>query len=435
MQHPSRVPVDVAPDDVLEAAADVLDARADAQGNPLEPTVGTAGAEALDGAVGAAAMGGAASADTARQTAERLRKEAAELEAEDGFPFGRPGRPLRRGSPFLIGFTGALGVLVALALTRALAAASSVLVLIVVSMFLAVGLNPSVVGLQRRGMRRGFAVATVFILLLLLFVVFGLSVAPPLAEQVASFGANLPDYLQQLQQNPTVSELNERYGLIERAQAYIRSGDLAEQAFGGIVGVGRIIFGATFSALTVLILTLYFLSSLPSITAGAYSLVPKSRRTRVQLLGDETLGRVGGYVSGAGIVASCAGISTFVFLEIIGLREYALALALLVALFDLIPMIGATLGAAVVTVVGLVDSLAMGAACLIFFVIYQQLENYVIYPRVMKRSVDVPPALTVIAALLGGALLGVVGALLAIPTAASLLLIIREVVVPRQEQS
>lgn len=431
MQQQPRVPVELAPDDVLEAAADVLDAREKQRSSAAQ----NAGDTTVRDAVGAVTMNGAADAATARETAERLRHEAAALDADDGLPFGRPGRPLRRGSPFLIGFTGALGVLVAFGLTRALVSASSVLVLIVVSMFLAVGLNPSVVGLQRRGMRRGFAVTAVFLLVLLLFLVFGLAVAPPLAEQIASFGANLPDYLQQLQQNTTVSELNERYGLIERAQAYIRSGDLAEQAFGGIVGVGRIIFGAAFSALTVLILTLYFLSSLPSITAGAYSLVPRSRRTRIQLLGDEILGRVGGYVSGAGIVASCAGISTFVFLEIIGLREYALALALLVALFDLIPMIGATLGATVVTVVGLVDSLTIGVACLIFFVVYQQVENYLIYPRVMKRSVDVPPALTVIAALLGGALLGVVGALLAIPTAASLLLIIREVVVPRQEQS
>jgi predicted PurR-regulated permease PerM len=431
VQQQPRVPVELAPDDVLEAAADVLDAREKQRSSAAQ----NAGDTTVRDAVGAVTMNGAADAATARETAERLRHEAAALDADDGLPFGRPGRPLRRGSPFLIGFTGALGVLVAFGLTRALVSASSVLVLIVVSMFLAVGLNPSVVGLQRRGMRRGFAVTAVFLLVLLLFLVFGLAVAPPLAEQIASFGANLPDYLQQLQQNTTVSELNERYGLIERAQAYIRSGDLAEQAFGGIVGVGRIIFGAAFSALTVLILTLYFLSSLPSITAGAYSLVPRSRRTRIQLLGDEILGRVGGYVSGAGIVASCAGISTFVFLEIIGLREYALALALLVALFDLIPMIGATLGATVVTVVGLVDSLTIGVACLIFFVVYQQVENYLIYPRVMKRSVDVPPALTVIAALLGGALLGVVGALLAIPTAASLLLIIREVVVPRQEQS
>jgi predicted PurR-regulated permease PerM len=431
VQQQPRVPVELAPDDVLEAAADVLDAREKQRSSAAQ----NAGDTTVRDAVGAVTMNGAADAATARETAERLRHEAAALDADDGLPFGRPGRPLRRGSPFLIGFTGALGVLVAFGVTRALVSASSVLVLIVVSMFLAVGLNPSVVGLQRRGMRRGFAVTAVFLLVLLLFLVFGLAVAPPLAEQIASFGANLPDYLQQLQQNTTVSELNERYGLIERAQAYIRSGDLAEQAFGGIVGVGRIIFGAAFSALTVLILTLYFLSSLPSITAGAYSLVPRSRRTRIQLLGDEILGRVGGYVSGAGIVASCAGISTFVFLEIIGLREYALALALLVALFDLIPMIGATLGATVVTVVGLVDSLTIGVACLIFFVVYQQVENYLIYPRVMKRSVDVPPALTVIAALLGGALLGVVGALLAIPTAASLLLIIREVVVPRQEQS
>jgi predicted PurR-regulated permease PerM len=150
------------------------------------------------------------------------------------------------------------------------------------------------------------------------------------------------------------------------------------------------------------------------------------------LLGDEVLARVGGYVSGAFIVALCAGVSTLVFLSVIDLR-YALTLALVVAVFDLVPLIGATAGAAVVTLVALTDSTTKALACLIFFLVYQQIENYFIYPRVMSRSVNVPPPLAVMAALLGGALLGVVGALLAIPLAAAALLIVREVLVPRQD--
>ena len=143
---------------------------------------------------------------------------------------------------------------------------------------------------------------------------------------------------------------------------------------------------------------------------------------------------IGGYVSGAFIVASAAGVSSLVFLFAVGLGEYAVALAFVVALLDVIPMIGATIGAVIVTAIAFATDIQTGVICIIFYVVYQQVENYVIYPRVMKRSVDVPGAVTVIAALIGAALLGVVGALLAIPTAAAILLILREVVVKRQDQ-
>jgi predicted PurR-regulated permease PerM len=122
-----------------------------------------------------------------------------------------------------------------------------------------------------------------------------------------------------------------------------------------------------------------------------------------------------------------------VFLFIVGLGEYAVALALVVALLDVIPMIGATLGAVIVCAIAFATDLKTGVAAVIFYIAYQQIENYVIYPRVMARSVEIPGALTVIAALVGAALLGVVGALLAIPTAAAMLLIVREVWVRRQD--
>ena len=120
------------------------------------------------------------------------------------------------------------------------------------------------------------------------------------------------------------------------------------------------------------------------------------------------------------------------FLLVVGLAEYAVALAAVVALLDFIPMIGATLGAVVVSAIGFATDLKIGIACVIFFLIYQQVENYVLYPRVMQRSVNVPGSVTVIAALVGAGLLGVVGALLAIPTAAAVLLLVREVWTPRQ---
>ena len=350
------------------------------------------------------------------------------------YPFGRPGQPLTRTSPFFIGFTGALGVLIAWFLVQALASARQVLLLIVVSMFLAVGLNPAVEGLRRWGLGRRWAVGVVFLGVIAFFVGFGFAVVPPLTEQVTTVISAVPDYVRDLQNNPTINRLDQRYQILERAEAFITSGSLGQQAFGGIVGAGVVVLSAVFSTLTVLILTLYFLASLPAIKRMAYRLAPRSRRTRVTLLGDEILSRIGGYVAGVMFIAGINGTATFVFLKILGI-PYALTLALIVALFGVIPMIGATLGAIVVAVVAFLQSIPVGIACVVYYLVYQQIENYVIYPRVMKSSVDVPPAATIIAALLGGALLGFVGALLAIPTAAAISLMLREVVMPRQERA
>uniref|UniRef100_UPI00286D6160 AI-2E family transporter n=1 Tax=Nocardioides sp. TaxID=35761 RepID=UPI00286D6160 len=211
------------------------------------------------------------------------------------------------------------------------------------------------------------------------------------------------------------------------------NGDFLSGIFGGVLGVGLKILGALFNAFIILVLTLYFLSSLDKTKNAFYRLAPASRRHRVSLLGDQIVRNVGGYVSGAFIVALCAGISSLVFLFAVGLGEYAVALAFVVALLDVIPMIGATLGAVIVTAIAFATDVKTGIICAIFFLIYQQVENYVIYPRVMSKSVDLPGAVIVIAALVGAGLLGVVGALLAIPTAAAILLILREVVVRRQD--
>jgi predicted PurR-regulated permease PerM len=164
----------------------------------------------------------------------------------------------------------------------------------------------------------------------------------------------------------------------------------------------------------------------------AYSLVPASRRTRVRLLTDEILTKVGAYMVGAIAIAVLAGASTWLLAVIIGLG-YPFALAVVVAVCDLIPQIGATIGAVVVSLVGFASSLTDGIICVVFFIVYQQIENYLIYPSVMRRSVKVSDVAAVVAALLGVALFGVVGALVAIPMVAAVQLIMREVVFPAQE--
>ncbi|MEV4182789.1 AI-2E family transporter [Streptosporangium canum] len=349
---------------------------------------------------------------------------------EHAMPYGRPGKPLAK-NPFLIGLTAGMGLLTAWALAQALVTSRSVIVLVVVAMFLALGLNPAVEALQRRRLARRWAISIVFGAVILFFVLFGLAIVPPVSQEAASFISAVPGYTQELLSNPTLKELDSDYQILTRIGDYITSGGLAQTVAGGLVGAGAVVFNAFFSGVTLLVLTLYFLGSLPSIKDYLFRLVPSSRRERARGLGDEIISGIGGYVAGNLLISVIAGVVTWVFLAFAGV-EYALALALVVAVTDLIPLVGATIGAVLVSGVALLQSVTLGIVCAIFFLVYQQVENYLVYPRVMKRSVDVAPAVTVIAALFGGALLGIVGALLAIPVAAAIALIIREVVIPRQ---
>jgi predicted PurR-regulated permease PerM len=346
---------------------------------------------------------------------------------------GEPGRPLNSRSPFMWGLFGGLGALVALWIGLMVVRISGVLVLVVVALFLAVGLNPAVEFLIRRGLRRPWAVLCVISGVILVFAGFLTILVPIISHQVTEIGDNLPGWFDKLQRNHEIRKFDEKYDITSKVEDYVKSGTWAQKAFGGAVGVGLAILGALLNAFVVVVLTLYFLASLPTMKRAAYSLAPATRRERVSLLGDRILRSIGGYVSGAFVVATCAGLSTLVFLFIVGLGSYAVALAMVVALLDVIPMIGATIGAVIVCAIAFATDIRTGVIAVIFYIAYQQVENYVIYPKVMSRSVEIPGALTVVAALVGGTLLGVVGALLAIPTAASLLLLVREVFLPRQE--
>ncbi|MBB6629248.1 AI-2E family transporter [Nocardioides sp. KIGAM211] len=348
-------------------------------------------------------------------------------------PHVEPGPPLSPHSPFYVGFFGAVGALLAIWLGHQVLVVSSTIILIVVAAFLAVGLNPLVEFFMRRGLKRSWSVVVVIALVVVALALFLVAIVPVISDQVTQLAKNAPTWLDQLQHNSQVEKLDEQYDIIAKAKQYIADGNFASAAFGGVLGIGIAVLGALFNAFIITVLTLYFLSSLPKTKAAMYRLAPASRRPRVSLLGDQILSNVGSYVSGAFIVAVAAGLSSLVFLFVVGLGEYAVALAFVVALLDVIPMIGATIGAVIVVAIGFATDPKIGVACLIFYVIYQQVENYVIYPRVMSRSVDIPGAVIVIAALVGAGLLGVVGALLAIPTAAAILLLTKEVFIARQD--
>ena len=349
----------------------------------------------------------------------------------DGGPLQPSGRHPH--GPVVLGFLYALGGLTAFWLGGLFLAVGNVVILVVVALFLAAGLNPVVEFFVRHGLRRPWAVLLVIVVVLLLLTLFFVALVPVITDQVTALVNNAPDWLHTLQRNRQIQKLDNDYHVIDKTQEFISSGKWASTLFGGVVGIGVAVLGFLANAFVVTVLTLYFLASLAHTKKTLYDLAPASRRERVQDLGDRIFDSIGGYVSGAFVVAMCAGISSLIFLFAVGLSQYAVALSAVVTLLDIIPMIGATLGAAVVTAIGFATDVKIGIACLVFYVIYQQVENYLIYPRVMQRSVDVPGQVIVIAALIGAALLGVVGALLAIPTAAAVLLLVRELWLPRQQ--
>ncbi|MFM6850629.1 MAG: AI-2E family transporter [Terrabacter sp.] len=318
-------------------------------------------------------------------------------------------------------------------LSQQLLSISSILVLLVMAMFLAIGLNPVVEFFMRRGVRRGLSVLLVLVVVLSVLALFVVAIAPVISEQIAAITKNAPGWLDDLQANSQVQKLDEQYDVIAKARDYIQNGDFGQKVFGGALGVGLRFLSALTNSLIVLVLMIYFLASLPSIKHAAYSLAPASRRPRVSDLGDRIIRSTGAYVAGAFFVALCAGISTLVFSFVVGLGQYAFALGFVVGLFSLIPIVGAFVSGALMTLLALTVSPTVALVALVYYIAYQQLESYLIYPRIMKKSVDIPGSVTVVAALVGGSLMGIIGALLAVPVAAALLLLHREVFLKRQD--
>ena len=356
-----------------------------------------------------------------------------EAQVDEDNPWGRPGRRISRNHPFIIGVLATLGVARAAALVEAVIVARQVLVLILVAAFLAVGLDPAVRWLVRQGVRRSIAVLIITIAALGFFGGFVAAVVPPIAKQSTQLVKKAPDYVKKLDSNATFHRIDSRYHIVDNLEKRAKKG-VSVDALGGVFGVSKAILGIVASTLTVIILTIYFLANMPGIKRVLYRAVPRTRRARVGLLTDEILNRVGGYVLGNMATSLVAGAVTFIWLIAWGV-PYPVALAMFIAITDLIPLVGATIGAIGVTVVASFHSLPIGIATFAFYMAYQQFENYVLQPRVMKKAVDVAPVVTIVAALLGAAMLGILGALIAVPIAAGIQLIMTEVLFPRQDET
>lgn len=335
--------------------------------------------------------------------------------------------------PFRIGFIGGLGVILAYVTYLTADTIRSTLVIIAVALLLAIGLDPAVRWLTRHKVRRGWAVTIVFLVLLGFLTAAMFAILPPVINEVGKLIAALPDFIDQLGENPTIKGLDERYGILN----YIQNSDIVRN-IGSMTAGGLLTAGVTVAAILgdlfiVLVLTLFILAGLPKIKAGAWRLAPASRRLRIAELGEKVIAQMGGYLSGAFLVALQAGIVAGLFAAIVGL-PYPWAIALGAFILDFVPVIGPIIVGISMTLIGLTQSLTLGIVAGVFYIVQHMFETYWLYPRVMRRQVNISTGAVVLAIIVGAALLGVTGALLAVPVAAAVQLIFREVILPRQDR-
>ncbi|MEY2915259.1 MAG: hypothetical protein RL454_188 [Actinomycetota bacterium] len=345
--------------------------------------------------------------------------------------------PIKVSNAFQVGLLGGLGVLLALLIGSMLISLASVLTYLFAAIFIALGLDPIVSWLEGRKVSRPMAITIVALVIISVFTLVGMAFVPSLITQTAHFVESTPKIIQGLVTIPAIEDLDNRFGgvitdTLNNAGTFIADSGNWPTMLGGVVKVGLSIVNGITGGIIILILSIYFMASLKSFKQFIYKLVPASRRPNVESIGEQVSSAVGRYVIGQVTIAALNAILGFVFMLIAGI-PYAGVLATMSFLLALIPLVGSLTATAIIALVALGQSPALALIAVIYYLVYMQIEAYVISPRVMKRAVEVPGAVVVVAALAGGTLLGVLGALVAIPVAAAVILILRQIVMPNQE--
>ncbi|MDI5961256.1 AI-2E family transporter [Streptomyces sp. SL54] len=342
-------------------------------------------------------------------------------------------REARRGlSWFAIGFSVTLGGFLAYTLAGEILRISELMILLMLAFFVAVSLDPFVRWLVRRGLKRGLAVGIVLAAFTGVIAGFMALVIPLVTNEVTAFSHAVPGWLEELRDHhSTLGRMEDHYHLIEKAKQQFGSGG-GSSLFSGLLGAGQVLLTTVTDTVIVIVVALYFMAGLPQIKEFAYRFVPASGRERARALTDQVFVSTGRYMLGNLATSLIAGVSTFVWCSATSV-PYAAALGVLVALLDLVPMVGSTVGGVVVSLVALAVSVPIAIATAVFYIAFRVAEDYLIVPRVMRHAVDVHPIVTVVAVLLGGALLGIIGALVAIPAAMTLGLLLDEFVFPRTD--
>jgi predicted PurR-regulated permease PerM len=356
----------------------------------------------------------------------------------------RVGRGNRRltvdlGHPFLWGFTATVGGLVAWSLAGAMASLSTVLVSIGAALFIAMALDPLVRWLERHGMSRGLSIALVFVGFAVIFAGVLALVVPTAVVQISEFAKAVPGYIADLQNADWFKNLvaatgqgGMYQGLLDQVQNWLADPANLLAVGGGALAVGTGVVNAVSGTLIVLVLTLYFLSSLRTMLDAMTRLAPAHARAQVSRMTDQITESVGGYVSGMAILAAANAVFAFILLSVLGV-PFAALLAFLALLITMIPMVGPVLFWLLATTVSLFHLWWVGLIFAAVYFAYMQIEAYVMTPRVMTKAVDIPGSLVLIGAMVGGTLLGLLGALVAVPVTASVLMVVNSVIVPRQD--
>ncbi|KAA9089314.1 AI-2E family transporter [Microbacterium radiodurans] len=342
--------------------------------------------------------------------------------------------------PFAAGFFLTLGALTAILLGLALSSLSTVLIYVSIALFVALALDPVVRFLMRRGISRAWGIVITFVALAVIIAGMLWIVLPPVVKQIEQFVGDVPTIVNDALQSDTVLWLENTFGdslsdVLNEVQSFVTNPANIAAIGGGLLQVGVSVVTAISGAIIVLVLSLYFLASLPRMKNALVRISPARSRSTVADMTRQITESIGGYLSGMVVLALMNAVFAFIVLTILGV-PFAALLAVLAFAITLIPLVGTVLfwvGASVVTLLTNPTAPLQAIIFAVVYLVYMQVEAYLLTPRVMNRTVSVPGSLVVIGALVGGTLLGLLGALVAIPVTASILLIINQIVIPRQD--
>lgn len=340
-------------------------------------------------------------------------------------------------SPFSAGLMLTIGGLAAYALGAAVSQLATILIYISFAMFAGLGLDPLVRFLEKRNVKRGWGIVIVYASFAIVFVGAALLLLPAIVKQVVQFVHDIPGIVSDFRASDTYSWLIANFGdqvstAVKDVEAFLTDPTHIAAIGGGIVQVGTSIATTLSGLIIVLVLSLYFLASLPSIKLSFNRLLPARNRAKAAEMTETIADSIGGYLIGMVILAFANSVVALALHLALGLPFPALMAALAFGI-TLIPLVGSVVYWVVATALALFTGWLPALIFAAVYLVYMQLEAYVLTPRVMRRAISVPGALVVIGALIGGTLLGLLGALVAIPLTASLLLIVKQVFVPRQD--
>ncbi|WP_460798070.1 AI-2E family transporter [Microbacterium sp. GXF0217] len=385
------------------------------------------------------------SVPVAEKPSKRRRREEREHEPEPELttrPFVEPTPSTRSfwtriDRPFVFGFLVTLGGLAAIALGLAITNLSTVLIYIALALFAALGLDPAVRFLERQRMPRPWALVTVLVSLLVLLGLVIWAVVPVVVQQIASFVQDVPGMIRDFQSSDLYATLEAQFGdnfedLVGQVQSFLTDPGNIAAIGGGALQVGASIASGISGAIIVLVLIIYFVATLPGMKQAMLRLLPARDRANTEIITDQITDSVGGYVMGMVTLAFINSLVVLLLYSVLGL-PFPLLLAVTAFLITLIPLVGSVLFWMIGSVIALFSDPLLALIFAAIYLVYMQFEAYFLTPRVMSKAVSVPGSLVVIGAMVGGTLLGLLGALVAVPVTASILIIIKKVWVPRQD--